>query len=68
MFTKERVVYFLILLIPLFVVGALSSFAYEFQVHNDFSIDWPGALLITVVLDVFFTWWQNRLQKGGPRE
>jgi len=51
------------------MISVLINVVYSLQAHEHIEINWLFVILLTIVLDVFITWWQNRPQQkeGGSK-
>jgi hypothetical protein len=65
MFAKDFRSHFIILLLPMLIVGFMIDVAYSLQAHEHIEINWIAVVVIAVVLDVFFAWYQNRPKKDS---
>jgi hypothetical protein len=68
MFTKKRIIFFSILLLPMLIVSALLNFVYSLNSHDYLQVNWLLVIILALVLDVFFTWMQTRKDTGKKTE
>jgi hypothetical protein len=68
MFTKNFVVYFAVLFLPMLIVSTLLNIAYSLQAHDYIQINWLIVMLLAIVLDALITWMQTRKEKGSKSD
>jgi len=64
---RKSLIFFSILFPLMLAIGLLVTFAFSLQFHENFRVDWLAAVIIALVLDIFFTWREGRdakKQKG----
>jgi hypothetical protein len=63
MSTKQRIKYFFILFLPIFLVSFLINVVYSLEVHEFIKVDWLIVILLAIAIDAFLTWRQTRIPK-----
>jgi hypothetical protein len=58
--TRKPLVLFVLLFPITFVVGLLGNLVYSLRSHANPGIDWLVVLVIALVLDLVFTWYNRR--------
>ena len=65
--SKKRLMMFAFLFPLMLVVGILINLVYSLNYHEFPGIDWPVAILLALVLDLFFTWRYRRDLKDDQK-
>jgi uncharacterized protein YacL len=68
MFTKKRIIFFIVLFLPMLIVSALLNFAYSLNSHDYIQVNWLIVILLAIVMAVIFTWMQTRKDKEKKSE
>ena len=65
--SKKRLMMFAFLFPLMLVVGILINLVYSLSYHEFPGIDWPVAVSLAVLLDLFFTWRYRRDLKDDQK-